>query len=90
VNVTGKSVFPLAVNPEGGGKATWHDVVTFDETAEQLHEAFDKQKITRGKLVEVTGRPVIIEQPREDGRVKKTREFHATAVTRIQATKPGR
>jgi Single-strand binding protein family len=82
--------FPLAVNPEGGGKATWHDVVTFDETAEQLHEAFDKQKITKGKLVEVTGIPVVVEQQRGDGRVRKTREFHATAVTRVQATRPGR
>jgi single-stranded DNA-binding protein len=78
------------VNPEGAGKATWHDIVTFDETAEQLHEAFGKQKITKGKLVEVTGRSVVIVQPREDGRVKKAREFHASAVTRVQATRPGR
>src|SRR4051812_48097649 len=82
--------FPLGVNPEGAGKATWHDVVTFNATAEQLHEAFDRQKITKGKLVDVTGRPVVVEQPREEGRVKKTREFHATAVTRAQATRPGR
>jgi hypothetical protein len=82
--------FPLAVNPEDGGKATWHDVVTFGESDEQLRETLDKQKITKGKLVDVTGRPVVTEQPRDDGRVKKTREFHATAVTRVQGTRPGR
>jgi hypothetical protein len=82
--------FPLGVNPEGGGKATWHDIVTFDETAKQLHEAFENRQITRGKPVEVTGKPVVVEQQRGDGRVKKIREFHATAVTRVQATKPGR
>jgi hypothetical protein len=82
--------FPLAVNPEDDGKAVWHDVVTFDETAEQLREAFDARKITKGKLVEVTGRPVVVEQPHDNSRGKKIREFHATAVTRIQATRPGR
>src|SRR3954453_1250664 len=82
--------FPLGVNPEGGGKATWHDIVTFDETAKQLHEAFENRQITRGKLVEVTGIPVVVEQQRGDGRVRKAREFHASAVTRVQATKPGR
>jgi hypothetical protein len=82
--------FPLGVNPEGGGKATWHDIVTFDETAKQLQKAFENRQITRGKPVEVTGKPVVIEQQRGDGRVRKTREFHATAVTRVQATKPGR
>src|SRR4051794_26186431 len=82
--------FPLGVNPEGGGKATWHDIVTFDETAKQLQKAFENRQITRGKPVEVTGKPAVVEQQRGDGRVKKIREFHATAVTRIQATKPGR
>jgi Single-strand binding protein family len=82
--------FPLGVNPEGGGKATWHDIVTFGETEEQLRESFDRQKITKGKLVEVTGHPVVTEQPRDDGRVRKIREFHASAVTRLQATRPGR
>jgi Single-strand binding protein family len=81
--------FPLGVNPDGGGKATWHDVVTFGETEKQLRETFDKQKITKGKLVEVTGRPVVTEQPRDDGRIRKVREFHASAVTRLQATRQG-
>jgi Single-strand binding protein family len=82
--------FPLAVNPEDGGKAVWHDVVTFDETAEQLREAFDGRKITKGKLVEVTGRPVVVEEPKANGGVKRSREFHTTAVTRVQATRPSR
>jgi hypothetical protein len=82
--------FPLAVNPEGGGKAIWHDVVTFDETAGQLHEAFEKRQITKGKPVDVTGQPVVLEEPKANGGVKKTREFHATAVVRVQATRPGR
>jgi hypothetical protein len=82
--------FPLAVNPEdGAGRATWHDVVTFAETEEQLHQIFDRQKIGKGKLVDVTGQPVVIETPRATG-VKKTREFHATAVSRVQATRPSR
>jgi hypothetical protein len=82
--------FPLAVNPEDGGKAIWHDVVTFDETAGQLHEAFEKRQITKGKPVDVTGQPVVLEEPKAGGGVKKTREFHATAVVRVQATRPGR
>jgi Single-strand binding protein family len=82
--------FPLGVNPEGAGKATWHDIVTFGETEEQLRETFDKQKITKGKLVEVTGHPVVTEQPRDHDRVRKVREFHATAVTRVQTTRPSR
>jgi hypothetical protein len=82
--------FPLAVNPEDGGKAIWHDVVTFDETAGQLHEAFDKRQITKGKLVDVTGQSVVVEKPKANGGVKKTTEFHATAVTRVQATRPSR
>jgi hypothetical protein len=82
--------FPLAVNPEGGGKAVWHDVVTFDETAGQLHEAFEKRQITKGKPVDVTGQPVVVEEPKTGGGVKRAREFHATAVTRVQATRPSR
>jgi hypothetical protein len=82
--------FPLAVNPENGGKATWHDVVTFDDTAKQLRTAFEKRYIDSGKLVDVTGQPVVVEAPKAGGGVKKTREFHATAVTRVQATRPGR
>ncbi len=82
--------FPLAVNPEDGGKAIWHDVVTFDETAGQLHEAFEKRQIGRGKLVDVTGQPVVIEVPKANGGVKKTQEFHASAVARVEAARPGR
>jgi hypothetical protein len=82
--------FPLAVNPEDGGKATWHNVVTFDETADQLHKSFEKRQIGKGKLVDVTGRPIVVEEPKANGGVKKTPEFHATAVARAQSTRPGR
>jgi hypothetical protein len=82
--------FPLAINHNDGHKATWHDVVTFDETAQQLREAFEKRQVTRGKLVDVTGRPVVVEQQRGDGRVRRTREIHATAIIRVQATRPSR
>ena len=82
--------FPLAINHDDGRKPTWHDIVTFDEAAEQLREAFTKRQITRGKLVDVTGQPVVREEPRANGGVKRIREVHATAVTRAQATRPGR
>jgi len=78
------------VNPEDGGKAIWHDVVTFDETAGRLHEAFEKRQIGRGKLVDVTGQPVVVEQPGANGRTKRKQEFHASAVTRIQVTRSAR
>ena len=82
--------FPLAVNPEDGGKAIWHDVVTFDATAGQLQEAFEKRQVTKGKLVDVTGQSVVVEQPKQGGGVKRSRELHASAVIRAQATRPGR
>jgi Single-strand binding protein family len=84
--------FPLAVNPEDGGKTIWHNVVTFDDTAGKLHEAFEKRQIMKGKPVAVTGQVVIREEPRANGGMKKSAEFNATAVTRVQSngTRPGR
>jgi len=83
--------FPLAVNQEGSSKATWHNVVTFDDAAVLLHGAFDRKQITKGKLVDVTGQAVVVEEPRANGGVKKVPEFHATAVTRVQGSpRPGR
>ena len=79
--------FPLAVNPPDGGKTIWHDVVTFDETAGKLHEAFEKRQIMKGKPVAVTGQTVIREEPRANGGIKKSAEFHASAVTRVQSSK---
>ena len=79
--------FPLAINHDDGRKPTWHDIVTFDEAAEQLREAFTKRQITKGKLVDVTGQPVVVEEPKPNGGVKRSREIHATAVTRVQSTK---
>jgi hypothetical protein len=80
--------FPLAVNPEGGGKAIWHDVVTFDEIAGQLRQSFDSRQIAKGKPVSVTGQPVVVELPKPNGGMKRTREFHATVVARVQSSSP--
>ena len=54
--------FPLAVNDEQGGGTTWHRIVVFDETAQQLHAEHAKGQIKKGRLVDVTGRPVVREQ----------------------------
>ena len=62
--------FPLAINHDDGRKPTWHDVVTFDETAGLLQEAFKKHQIDKGKLVAVTGQPVVVEVPKPGGGVK--------------------
>jgi hypothetical protein len=79
--------FPLAVNPDDGSKAVWHNIVTFDETAGQLREAFDKRQITKGRLVDITGEPVVREEPKAGGGVKRSAEVHATAVTRVQSSR---
>jgi hypothetical protein len=76
--------FPLAVNNERG-QTTWHKVVVFDATATDLHEAVNRKQIGKGKLVDVTGQTVVREEPKTNGGVKKSAEFHATAVTRVQA-----
>jgi hypothetical protein len=82
--------FPLAVNNERG-QTTWHKVVVFDATATDLHEAVSKKQIGKGKLVDVTGQTVLLEEPKPNGGVKKSAEFHATAVTRVQSKpRPGR
>ena len=76
--------FPLAVNDQRG-ETTWHKVVVFDAAAEQLQEAVSKRSIGKGKLVDVTGQTVIREERRANGGVKKSPEFHATAVARTQS-----
>ena len=81
--------FPLAVNDQRG-ETTWHKVVVFDSAAEQLHEAVAKRQIGKGKLVDVTGQTVIREEPKQSGGVKKSAEFHATAVTRVQNSRTTR
>jgi hypothetical protein len=78
--------FPLAVHSEQG-QTTWHKVIVFDSAAGQLHEAVDNKQIGKGRLVEVTGQTVVREEPKANGGVKKSAEFHATDVTRVQATR---
>lgn len=75
--------FPLAVNE--AGKTTWHRVLVFDEAAEQLR---DDRQIKKGRLVEVTGKEVVQEEPTTTGGVRKTRELHASTITRLKPTKP--
>ncbi|MGQ0718242.1 MAG: single-stranded DNA-binding protein [Pseudonocardiales bacterium] len=74
--------FPLAVNEPG--KTTWHQVVVFEEAAEQLH---DDRQIKKGRLVEVTGREIVSEEPTAAGGTRKTRKIHASTITRLKATK---
>jgi hypothetical protein len=78
--------FPLAVNNDEG-QTTWHKVVVFDAAAQQLREGVDKRQIGKGKLVDVTGQTVVREEPKANGGVKKSPEFHATAVSRVQSTR---
>src|SRR4051812_9884227 len=83
--------FPLGVSQEGTSKAKWHDIVTFDDAAKQLYEAFNHRQIGRGKLVDVSGKPIVVEEPRTNGGIRRTTEFHATTVTRAQSgSRPGR
>ena len=77
-------VFPLAVNAEGRGATTWHRVITFGETADQLRQ---NSKIKKGSLVDVTGQHVAREEQTESGRTRRSNEFHATSVTRVTATR---
>jgi hypothetical protein len=79
--------FALGVHDKPG-KTTWHKVVVFDSTAEQLHEAVTKRQIGKGKLVDVTGQTVVREEPKANGGIKKSAEFHATEVSRVSATRP--
>jgi hypothetical protein len=78
--------FSLGVHDERN-QTTWHQVVVFDAAAEQLHDAVGKNQIDKGKLVAVTGQPVQREETKPDGRIKKIREFHATAVERVISSK---
>jgi hypothetical protein len=80
--------FPLAVNVEGRAGTVWHKVVTFGETAEQLREARRTGQIRKGRLVDVIGQHVTRDEQTETGRTRIIREFHATSVTRVTATKP--
>ena len=78
--------FPLAVNDQHG-KTTWHKIVVFDVAAEQLQEAVSKRSIGKGKLVDVTGHTFIRAEPKANGGVKKSPEFHASTVSRVTPTK---
>ncbi|MGY1710365.1 single-stranded DNA-binding protein [Geodermatophilus sp. SYSU D00758] len=76
--------FPLAVNHDD--KTTWHKVVVFDETAEALKAATQRGEIRKGRLVDVSGRPVTREEETPRG-TRKTLEIHATSVARVRAAR---
>jgi hypothetical protein len=79
--------FPLAVNDDEGG-TKWHKVVVFDCVADQLAQARDQRQLKKGFLVEVTGRHVTREEPAPSGKPRNTEEFHASAFTRLRASRP--
>jgi single-stranded DNA-binding protein len=79
--------FPLAVNDDTG-KTTWHRVVVSGEAADQLQEASRLRQLRKGRLVEVTGREVVQQEDNARGGKRTSREFHASTVTRLTASKP--
>jgi hypothetical protein len=62
--------------------------VVFGDTADALREAHTKGQIKKGRLVSVTGSEVQRVEPTAGGKPRKSREFHAQAVTRVATTKP--
>src|SRR5512144_1447714 len=78
--------FPLAIN--AANRTVWHNVVVFDETATKLAAQLQRGDVRKGRLVEVTGQVVVREDPTPKG-VRKSEEFHATAVSRVKPAKPG-
>src|SRR5512144_1327855 len=78
--------FPLAIN--AGDRTTWHKVVVFEEAATKLAAQLQRGDVRKGRLVEVTGQTVVREDPTPKG-VRKSTEFHATAVSRVKPPRPG-
>jgi hypothetical protein len=78
--------FPLAIN--AADRTVWHKVVVFDEAATKLAAQLQRGDVRKGRLVEVTGQVVVREDATPKG-VRKTEEFHATAVPRVKPARPG-
>jgi hypothetical protein len=78
--------FPLAVNDEQG-KTTWHRVVVLGELVEQVSTGLQKGQIKKGRLVELSGTEVVQTEATDKGGTRTTREFHATLLTPISATR---
>src|SRR5512144_1445929 len=78
--------FPLAIN--AANRTIWHKVVVFDEAATKLAAQLQRGDVRKGRLVEVTGQLVVREDPTPKG-VRRTEEFHATAVSRVKPARPG-
>lgn len=77
--------FPVAVNT--AEKTIWHNVVTFDELAEDVVAQAQRGDLKKGRLVDVTGRSVQVEQTTPGGKVRRVTEFHASAVVRQTTTR---
>jgi single-stranded DNA-binding protein len=77
--------FPLAVNDDRG-KTTWHRVVVFGQTADDLEAARSAGQIKKGRPVDVTGTEVTRKEETPGGRTRSVTEFHATAVNRARPT----
>jgi hypothetical protein len=76
--------FPLAVN--GYEDTIWHKVVVFDEAAGVLREQARRGEVKKGRLVDVTGQHAVREETTDRG-TKRITEFHATQITRVNATR---
>jgi hypothetical protein len=78
--------FPLAVN-EDGGKTTWHRVVLLGELVDHVRTGVQRGHIKKGRLVELTGIPVVQTETTAKGGSRTTSEFHATALTLVTGRK---
>jgi hypothetical protein len=77
--------FPLAVHDEQD-KTTWHKVVVFGETAEQMNAGRQTGQFKKGRLVQLSGTPVTRQEDNGKGGTRTVKEFHATSVVRLKDT----
>jgi hypothetical protein len=75
--------FPLAVNDEQG-KTTWHNVVVNGELADQVKAGLQTGQIKKGRLVQLSGTPIIRKEDNGKGGTRTRTEFQATNVTRLK------
>ena len=83
---SGKRVakFPLAV-PQAEGQTSWHDVVAFDERADELKERAGAGQLGRGNAVDVVGYWHENQKPGKDGTARTVRDLYAVAVQKQTA-----
>lgn len=78
---SGKRVakFPLAV-PQAGGRTSWHDVLVFDERADELRKRAETGQLGRGNAVDVVGYWHENQKPGRDGTARTVRDLYAASV----------